>query len=60
MYLYLYVYTHNEVLFVPNSTGWKRVWDAVGLVDADLTQCINWIVLESQLPHKIVDLFFYL
>ena len=24
----------------------------------DLTQCINWMVLESQLPHKIVNLLF--
>ena len=32
--------------------------DVASTVRADLTQCINCVVLESQLPHLIVDLLF--
>ena len=47
------------VFYVPYSLGcgcWSRVsgWQ----VRVYLTQCVDWMVLESQTPHKTVDLLF--
>ena len=37
-------------------TGWLAGWLAV--TKLYLTECIYWLALESQPPHKIVNLLF--
>ena len=41
----------QEIQWIPVRVPWPW-WRS------DLTKCINWMVLESQLPHKIVNVLF--
>jgi len=49
-------------MFAANIVFEKKTEDvehrSVVRVQVDLTQCINEVVLESQHPHKIVNLLF--
>ena len=46
------------VLYVPCSTAWAVLRSRGGLLHLYLTEGIYQLVLERQLPHEIVNLFF--
>ena len=43
----------------PNPQSWQPPKEALLAAGSNRTQCINQMVLESQLPHKIVNSLFH-